>query len=174
MCVIQHTGIWPNFILIVLFKRKKHKCNFHYVAMSMIMSQILKSVNFTKTQKFRYLENEMFFHQIKKNSLITHQGLLYCKKNSFMMEVTFKKLNGSANDLLMRNPHTKKLWQNRKGPTPSKICLFVLQSSLVPTYTSFSWQLRKLLSTKTVIFFFSAIISTAKSIKLFSHQTFFA
>ena len=57
------------------------KCNFHYVAMPMMTSQILKSVDFTKTQKSRYLENETsFFLQIKK-SLITHLGLLYNKKD---------------------------------------------------------------------------------------------
>ena len=44
----------------------------------MVMSEILKSVDFTKTQKSRYLENKTFYIQIKK--LITHQGLLYCKK----------------------------------------------------------------------------------------------
>ena len=32
----------------------------------MMMSQILKSVNFTKTQKSRCLKNETFFIQIKK------------------------------------------------------------------------------------------------------------
>ena len=38
-------------------------------------------LDFTKTQKFRYFENEtLFFLEIKKNALITHQGLLYCKK----------------------------------------------------------------------------------------------
>ena len=47
----------------------------------MMMSQILKSVDFTKTQKSRYLENEtLFLLQIKKNSLIVRQGLLYGKK----------------------------------------------------------------------------------------------
>ena len=46
----------------------------------MMTSQILKSVDFTKTQKSRYLENEkLFFIQIKK-SLITYQRLLYGKK----------------------------------------------------------------------------------------------
>ena len=34
--------------------------------MPMMMSQILKSVDFTKTQKSRYVENETFFLQIKK------------------------------------------------------------------------------------------------------------
>ena len=35
--------------------------------MPMMTSQILKFVDFTKTQKFRYLENEtIFFLQIKK------------------------------------------------------------------------------------------------------------
>ena len=58
--------------------------------MSMMTSQILKSVDFTKTQKSRYLENEtLFFLQIKKNSIITHQGLLY-RKNIFVVEVKFK------------------------------------------------------------------------------------
>ena len=40
------------------FKRNKNKCNFHYATMSMMTSQILKSLDFTKTQKSRYLENE--------------------------------------------------------------------------------------------------------------------
>ena len=43
----------------------------------MVMSEILKSVDFTKTQKSSF-ENKTFYIQIKK--LITHQGLLYCKK----------------------------------------------------------------------------------------------
>ena len=48
--------------------------------MPMMMSQILKSVVFTKTQKPRYLDNKtLFFLQIKK-SLITYHGLLYGKK----------------------------------------------------------------------------------------------
>ena len=58
----------------------KHKCYFHYVAIPMITSQSLKSVDFPKTQKSRYLENETFFHQIKKKTFIAHQGLLYDKK----------------------------------------------------------------------------------------------
>ena len=54
----------------------------------MMTSKLLKSVDFTKTQKSGYHENEtIFFLQIKK--LITHQGLLYGKK-SFVVEVTFK------------------------------------------------------------------------------------
>ena len=47
--------------------------------MPKMKSQILKSVDFTKTQKSRHLEKEtLFFLQMK--SLITHQGLLYGKK----------------------------------------------------------------------------------------------
>ena len=45
---------YPNIILIVLslgFKQNKHKYELHY----MMMSQILKSVDFTKIQKSRYL-----------------------------------------------------------------------------------------------------------------------
>ena len=39
----------------------------------MMTAQILKSVDFTKTQKSVYLENETFFLQIKKKSLITQK-----------------------------------------------------------------------------------------------------
>ena len=59
----------------------------------MLTPQTLKSVNFTKTQKSRYLENKIFFLQKKKKkkkSLIAHQGLLYGKK-SFKAEVTFSR-----------------------------------------------------------------------------------
>ena len=44
----------------------------------MMTSQILKTVDFTETQKSRSIENEIFFLQIK-NSLISPQGLLYSK-----------------------------------------------------------------------------------------------
>ena len=64
MFVIQQTSIWPNLRLI----RNKHKCNVHYVTMHMMTPQILKSEDFTETQKFRHLENEkLLFIQIKKN-----------------------------------------------------------------------------------------------------------
>ena len=43
----------------------------------MMASQILKSVDFTKSQKSRYLESETFL--LQKNPLITHQELLYDK-----------------------------------------------------------------------------------------------
>ena len=45
-------------IVLRIQLRNKHKCNFHYQAMLMTMSQILKSVDFTKTQKSRYFEYE--------------------------------------------------------------------------------------------------------------------
>ena len=48
--------------------------------MLMMTSEILKSVGFTKAQKFCYPEDEtLFFPQIK-NSLITYQALLYDKE----------------------------------------------------------------------------------------------
>ena len=55
------------------FNRNIRECDFHYAVMPMMTSQILKSVDFTKTQKSRYLKNEiLFFLQKKKKSLITH------------------------------------------------------------------------------------------------------
>ena len=61
------------------YNLKEISISVHYVAIPM-MSQILKSVDFTKRQKSRYLWNEtLIFFQIK-NSLITHQEILYGKK----------------------------------------------------------------------------------------------
>ena len=45
----------------------------------MMTSQILKSVDFTKTQKYRYLENETFFLQIKKIINYTLKATLWQK-----------------------------------------------------------------------------------------------
>ena len=54
--------------------------NFYYVAILMMMSQILKSVDFTKTQESRYLQNEtIFFLQIKKFINSTSRATLWQK-----------------------------------------------------------------------------------------------
>ena len=81
MFVIEHTSIWPNFSLIVIrIQKNKHKFNFHYLAISMMTPQILKSVDFTKTQKSIYLENETFFLQIKKIINYTKTKCEICAK----------------------------------------------------------------------------------------------
>ena len=61
------------------------------VAMPMMTSQILKSVDFTKTQKSRYLEDETFFLQIKKFINFTSRATYFIAKNSFVAEKTFDK-----------------------------------------------------------------------------------
>ena len=72
------------------FKRNKHNCNFYYVAMFMMTSQTLKSMNFTKTQKSKNLVNEtLFFLWIKKCINYTLSATLQ-QKNTFVAEVTFK------------------------------------------------------------------------------------
>ena len=48
--------------------------------MSMMMSQILKFVDFTKTQKSTYVENETLFFLRKKKFVNYTSGLLYGKK----------------------------------------------------------------------------------------------
>ena len=55
-------------------------------------SQILKSLDFTKTQKSRCLENEAFFLQIKKICNYTSSATLSQKitEVTFVAEVTFK------------------------------------------------------------------------------------
>ena len=66
-----------HFDSTLRFKRNKHNCNFHYAAMPMMTSQILKSADFTKAQKSRYLENEtLLFLQIKKNINYTSRATL--------------------------------------------------------------------------------------------------
>ena len=57
--------------------------------MSIMTSQFLKFVDFTKIQKSRYLENEtLFFLQIKKFINYTSRTTLW-QKNTFVAEVTF-------------------------------------------------------------------------------------
>ena len=72
-----------------LGSKRINKCNFHYVVMLMMTSQILKSVDFTKTQKSRYLENETFLLQIKKFINCASRATLW-QKNIFLAEVTFR------------------------------------------------------------------------------------
>ena len=55
----------------------------------MMMSQISKSVDFTKTQKSTYLKNRTFLFQIKKIINYTSRATLL-QKNGFVAEVTFK------------------------------------------------------------------------------------
>ena len=56
-----------------------------------MMPQILKFVDFTKTQKSRFLENEILsFLQIKKFINYILQGY-FTAKNGFLVEVIFKE-----------------------------------------------------------------------------------
>ena len=58
----------------------------------MMTPKILKSVDFTKTQKSRYLENEtLFFLQLKKIINYTSRAT-FMTKNSFVAEVNFNTL----------------------------------------------------------------------------------
>ena len=56
------------------------KCGLLYDAMSMMTSQILKFVDFTETQKFKYLENKkLIFLQIKKIDSYTSRACSWQK-----------------------------------------------------------------------------------------------
>ena len=62
------------------------------VAMPMMTSPILKSVDFTQTQKYRYRKNEiLIFLPIKKFINYT-SGATFWQKKSFVVEVTFKSI----------------------------------------------------------------------------------
>ena len=66
-CFSYNTLVFDLFLQHLGFKRNKQEWNFYYVAMHMMTPQILKSLDFTKTQKSRYLESKaLFFLQIKK------------------------------------------------------------------------------------------------------------
>ena len=58
----------------------------------MMMSQVLKCVDFTKTQKFKNIENKTFFLQVKKFINYTSRATLL-QKNNFVAEITFKTIN---------------------------------------------------------------------------------
>ena len=54
----------------------------------MMTSQILKFVDFTKTKKSRYFENQTFFSSNKKVHSL-HVKDYFMAKNTFVAEVTF-------------------------------------------------------------------------------------
>ena len=67
----------------------------------MVTSQILKSVDFTKIQNSKYLENETkTFYSNQKNSLNTHKGY-FMAKNSFAADVTFKTYLQKPNKIII-------------------------------------------------------------------------
>ena len=46
----------------------------------MMVPQICKFIDFTKTQKRKYLENKTFFFKEKSEFIVVHQGSPYGKK----------------------------------------------------------------------------------------------
>ena len=68
MFVLQHSSIWPNFFFRVLrIQKKLAEVEIPLLLMPIMISQILKSVDFTEVQKSRYLENKiLLFLQVKK------------------------------------------------------------------------------------------------------------
>ena len=80
------------------------KCHFNYLAMPMKTSQILKSADFTKTQKSRYLENEtLFFLQMKKFVNFTRSATLW-QKNRFEAEVKIVLIFKISQNCCIFNP----------------------------------------------------------------------
>ena len=75
--------------------------------MSMMTSQILKLVDFTKSPKSRYLESEPLFVLQIKNSLITHQGQM--EKNSKVKKPRGAYLFFERNSDFIKKHGTKRL-----------------------------------------------------------------
>ena len=94
-------------------------------------------MDFAKTQKTTYFENEtLFFLQIKKFLNYTHQRLLYGKKNSFVAEVTFKDIM----DLHMPSPGTEGLFYATRCPFTEVLhmtCFFCRYSDLISNVFTF-------------------------------------
>ena len=65
--------------------------------MPMIKSQVLRCVDFTKTQKSRYLEWNVIFPLNKKKSLIPHQcsNLILTNKKKFFKNANFLEIGVS-------------------------------------------------------------------------------
>ena len=86
-----------------------------YVAMPMMTSQIQKSANFTKAQKSRYLQNKKLFLLKMKKFIMTHQGLLYDKKE-FLEVVTlnFEHISHFILLLLLLNSNKQMLLGPKK------------------------------------------------------------
>ena len=137
------------------------KCHFNYLAMPMKTSQILKSVDFTKTQKSRYLENEtLFFLQMKKFVNFTRSATLW-QKNSFEAEVKIVLIFKISQNCCIFNP---------SGPNPGrreKIKLsFYFYTSLwchKRFYETF-WGTRKKCDNKNK-FYFNTTFRSARDVK---------
>ena len=71
--------------------------------MPMMTPQVLKSVDFTKTEKSRYLENETFFLQIKVSINYTSTVTLW-QKYSFEEEVNFDPKKSGASSVYTTFP----------------------------------------------------------------------
>ena len=65
----------------------------------MMTSQILKSVDFTKTQKSRYIENKTFISSNEKFNYMSRA------ENSAVAEVTLKSLRKIVLDLALPRVH---------------------------------------------------------------------
>ena len=107
-----------------------------YVAIPMMASQIQKSVNFTKAQKSRYLQNKKLFLLQMKKFIMTHQGLLYDKKE-FLEVVTlnFEHISHFILLLLLLNSNKQMLLG------PKKLQFLTINLFSVPVGNMFSYGL---------------------------------
>ena len=92
---------------------------FPLLVMPMMTSQILKSVDFTKAQKFRYLENEiLFFLQIKKLGIIkpcthlhpAHFSLQLVHCNTLILALIEPKYRTELDSFLKFRPKSCLFW----------------------------------------------------------------
>ena len=107
-----------------------------YVAIPMMASQIQKSVNFTKAQKSRYLQNKKLSLLQMKKFIMTHQGLLYDKKE-FLEVVTlnFEHISHFILLLLLLNSNKQMLLG------PKKLQFLTINLFSVPVGNMFSYGL---------------------------------
>ena len=107
-----------------------------YVAIPMMASQIQKSVNFTKAQKSRYLQNKKLFLLQMKKFIMTHQGLLYDKKEFLeVVALNFEHISHFILLLLLLNLNK----QMQLGP--KKLQFLTINLFSVPVGNMFSYGL---------------------------------
>ena len=99
---------------MIEFKGNKHKCNFHYAAMLMMTSHILKSVDFTEIEKSIYLES-------KSLSVLQIKTFICNALRDFIPFVQFKTRLCKLYVLVVRrtrfrvNPHSIVVWTSTKS-----------------------------------------------------------
>ena len=95
--LVHETEFILKIIITVEITRNNRKCNFHYVAITMMPSQIWKFVGFRKTHKFTIMDiifwdflllYQIFFSsQVKRSVIISNKHGIYKLPNDLRLRI---------------------------------------------------------------------------------------